>query len=111
MDLLKSCSWRGNVRELQNAIERSVVLCPGPVITEGDFPVDICEASLAAQEPGAALAAIDAVVPMAHAVDQVKRALISKALEKAAGNQAEAARLLGVQRSNLSRLIKALGMR
>jgi transcriptional regulator with GAF, ATPase, and Fis domain len=48
---------------------------------------------------------------MAKGMDQFKRALIQKALERAEGNQAEAAKILGLQRSNLSRMMRALGLR
>ncbi len=111
MELLKSYSWCGNVRELQNAIERAVVLCSGNVITPEDFPIEIRDPSAGARMPGVALAQNDTVPPLADAVDKVKRSLIFKALQRTSGNQAEAARLLGIQRSNLSRLMKALGMR
>ncbi|HYK90221.1 MAG TPA: sigma 54-interacting transcriptional regulator [Acidobacteriota bacterium] len=107
MNLLASSFWRGNVRELQNSIERAVVLCSAPVLTEADFPAELREGSSAAGPSPA----MDLSLPMAEAVDQFKRALVRRSLEKSGGNQAEAARLLGLQRANLSRLMKSLGLR
>jgi anaerobic nitric oxide reductase transcription regulator len=44
-------------------------------------------------------------------MEHFKRALIRQTLERVGGNQAEAARILGLERSNLSRLLKRLGLR
>jgi Nif-specific regulatory protein len=106
LEMLVSCPWRGNVRELQNSIERAVVLCSGTMLTEADFPAELKSSQVAED----ALTA-DGSLPMAEAIDHLKRTLISRALEKTAGNQAEAARLLGLQRANLSRMMKSLGLR
>ncbi len=111
IDFLKSCPWKGNVRELQNAIERAVVLCPGHVIGESDFPAEIRGAAPASSEAAPDPSGIGETLSMAEAVSQFKRNLIRKALDRAQGNQAEAASLLGLQRSNLSRLMKALNLR
>ncbi|MBI3597715.1 MAG: sigma 54-interacting transcriptional regulator [Nitrospirae bacterium] len=111
MDLLKSYPWPGNVRELQNAIERAVVLSAGPVITEADFPAEIRSQAPCFPDTSPKIPGLDEPLPMAEAMDHFQRALIRKALERAGGNQAEAAKILGLQRSNLSRLMKALGLR
>jgi Nif-specific regulatory protein len=111
IDFLKSCAWKGNVRELQNAIERAVVLCEGPVIGESDFTAEIRSAAPVPSGISAGSSIIDQSLPLAEAVAQFKHALIRRALERANGNQAEAASILGLQRSNLSRLMKALSMR
>lgn len=111
MELLKSFDWPGNVRELQNAIERAVVLCPGPKILQSDFTTEIRNRSPGFQETPAKIPGLDEPLPMAEAIDHFKRALIRKALERASGNQAEAAKVLGLQRSNLCRMMKSLGLR
>src|SRR5439155_22203263 len=41
MQLLLACRWRGNVRELDNALQRAVILGEGPLITPGDLPPDL----------------------------------------------------------------------
>jgi len=111
MELLEAYHWPGNVRELQNVIERAVVLCPGPKITQRDFPVEIPNKSLRSLQSFVSPSGPEEPFLMAAALDHFRRDLIHKALEKAEGNQAEAARLLGLQRSNLSRMMKALGLR
>ena len=50
-------------------------------------------------------------LPMAEAMEHFKRDLIRQTLERVRGNQSEAARILGLERSNLSRILKRLGLR
>ncbi len=110
LELLVSHTWRGNVRELQNAIERAVVLCPGPTITETDFPAEFHAAQGRADASGSD-SPHDEFLPLAEAVDRCKRDLIRRALKKSEGNQINAARQLGLAPANLSRLMKSLGLR
>ncbi len=109
--LLQAYRWPGNVRELQNAIERAVVLTPGSSITETDFPADIRQTLQPAPEPSPTVLSVDTELPLAEAVIAFKRARVRHALESAGGNQSHAAKLLGVQPSNLSRLMQTLGLR
>lgn len=111
MDLLQSYHWPGNVRELQNVIERAIVLSPGPELTEADLPAEIRQTNRVLDQPGSYLQGIDASLPLTEAVDAFKRARVRQALEAAHGNQRQAARLLGLQPSNLSRLMHTLGLR
>lgn len=111
LDLLQAYHWPGNVRELQNAIERAVVLAPGNTITGNDFPADICQTSRAASASLTSAQPVDESLPLAEAVMAFKRARVRQALETAGGNQSQAAKLLGVQPSNLSRLMQTLGLR
>ncbi len=111
MERMMLYSWPGNVRELQNAVERAVVLCQSPILTPDDLPAEIRRC-----RPGEGAFPQDAgedldVMPLAEALDRCRRSLIKKALDRAGGNQTEAALLLGLQRSNLSRLMKSLGLR
>lgn len=111
MELLQSYTWPGNVRELQNAIERAVVLSPGPEITESDLPGRI---QTPTASPGGVVTQIQAVkeIPsLAKVMDEYKRSLIRKALDATSGNQTQAAKLLGLRQANLSRMMKSLGIR
>lgn len=83
-------SWPGNIRELQNVIERAVLLCTGDVIR----PEYLSE-----------LAVSRGVGPRPRA-EKLRR--IEQALAQTGGNHAAAARLLGVSPSNLARMIKNL---
>jgi len=94
--------WPGNVRELENAIERAVVLGS----TEKILPEDLPEVVAEAERPVAA-----GDTHFNHAVKEAKKQIVLKAIEQAAGNYAEAAKVLGLHPSNLHRLIRNLGMR
>jgi Nif-specific regulatory protein len=91
--------WPGNVRELANVIESAVVLGQGPELTLHDLP-----AAVVSTEPK--------VLPDGFsyhkAIDDYRRELIAKTLAQTHGNRAAAAKVLGLQRTYLSRLIKVL---
>src|SRR5262247_3492499 len=91
--------WPGNVRELANAIESAVVLGQGPELTLHDLPTKV-------------VSTVPKVVPTGFsyhgAIDDYRRELIEKTLAQTQGNRAAAAKILGLQRTYLSRLIKAL---
>lgn len=91
--------WPGNVRELANVIESAVVLGQGPELTLHDLP-----AKVVAPEPKA----IKDGFSYHGAIDDYRRELIEKTLAQTQGNRAAAAKILGLQRTYLSRLIKAL---
>src|SRR5687768_1952494 len=99
---LMAHDWPGNVRELENAIERAVVLGSTGTILPEDLPEAIVETA-ATPEP--------AVTRFHEAVVQAKRMIVTRAIDQAAGNYTEAARLLGLHPSNLHRLIRTLGLR
>ena len=91
--------WPGNVRELVNVIERGVVLGDGPELTAAHLPTNILSTAPA---PAAG------EVSFYQAVDEYRRELIARTLAQTDGNRAAAARILGLQRTYLSRLIKNL---
>jgi DNA-binding NtrC family response regulator len=111
LELLCAYDWPGNVRELQNAIERAVVLSQGPDLTAADFPAEIRQAGRLSADTSSLLQDIDASLTLAEALIAFKRARVLGALEMAHGNQSQAAKLLGIQPSNLSRLMHTLGLR
>ncbi len=94
--------WPGNVRELENAIEHAVVLGSGLDIDAEDLPEHLLEEPLTGR---------DAESGYHAAVNAAKRQLIEDAIERAAGNYAQAARLLALQPTYLHRLIRKLGVR
>lgn len=97
-ECLTQYDWPGNVRELQNAIEHAVVLGDSDTILPEDLPESVVEA----RRPVAALTRFH------EGVREAKLQLIQNALDQAAGNHAEAARILGVNRTYLHRLIRNL---
>ena len=96
---LLAYDWPGNVRELANVIERAIVLGQGPKITPSDLPPRISSAESIPRPDSLAYR---------EAMDGSKRELIRRALSRTQGNRAAAAKLLGLQRTYLSRLIKSL---
>jgi Nif-specific regulatory protein len=100
---LTSYDWPGNVRELENAIERAVVLGT----TEAILPEDLPEAALET----ATTTTTGGVANYHDAVTEAKKQLILKAVEQAAGNYTEAAKLLGVHPNYLHRLIRNMNLR
>lgn len=111
MEMLQAYTWPGNVRELQNVIERAVVLASGPDITEADFPAEIRQVTGATGGSGEPLYGIAEAMHLTEAVTAFKRMRVQRALAAAGGNQKLAAQRLGLQPSNLSRLMQTLGLR
>jgi len=101
--VLQRYDWPGNIRELENAIERAVVLSTAPAIEPRDLPIS---PPLTEEETEEALGS-----SYRQAVVNFKRDLLRSALLQAEGNQTRAAEALGVQRTYLSRLLRELGLR
>ncbi|HKS26577.1 MAG TPA: helix-turn-helix domain-containing protein, partial [Pyrinomonadaceae bacterium] len=93
----------GNVRELENAIERAVVLGSSEQILPEDLPEAVLETS--ASPKGAQPAQYH------EAVRQVKKQLILDAMEQSDGNFTEAAKILGVHPNYLHRLIRNMDLK
>lgn len=102
MHLFRHYHWPGNVRELYNVLERSVVVSEGNRIEVGDLPLYLLDVH-ERQEDGE-------VKPLAAAVREAEISMIEKALKKAGGNKAEAAKRLGIHRANLYRKMARYGM-
>jgi DNA-binding NtrC family response regulator len=98
---LLAYDWPGNVRELANVIERAVVLGSGPELSPYDLPTKILATMPTAKRDS---------FSYHSAVDGYRREVILKALAQTQGNRAAAAKVLGLQRTYLSRLIKTLGV-
>jgi len=98
---LSNCLWPGNIRELQNAIERAVVLGKTDVLNDEDFP------SLYTASPIKNTTLFDPR-PLQEAINQFKKEYIQQILEQNGGNQTKTADILHIQRTYLNRLIKEL---
>ncbi|MGZ5133010.1 MAG: AAA-type ATPase lid domain-containing protein, partial [Caldimonas sp.] len=132
--------WQGNIRELENVLERTILFCEGPTIRASDLPPEISGATAAATAAAAATASVPA--PMAapagvpnvtpplgttmpptevrasslkelvrQETDRVERELIVRALEETGGNVTQAARKLKISRKSLQNKMKEFGLR
>ncbi len=101
---LRSYKWPGNVRELRNVIERLMIMVPGETITLTDLAFLDGGAILAEDAPGAP------PVPLHVARDHFERDYILRALAAQNGNISRTAEVLGVERSNLYRKMRAFGI-
>lgn len=101
--LLRSYPWPGNVRELENAIERAVVLSSGNRIEADDLVLHAPD--LPGSEYGHEGAA---PLPFHTSVEEHKREIIRRALARTNGSRTLAAKLLGLQPTYLSRLLRQL---
>jgi DNA-binding NtrC family response regulator len=110
MARLSSYAWPGNVRELLHVIERAAVMTTSEVLDEHDFDVPVPSGPAGA---GVAVQAVEAEpddLNLRRATDALERRFIQKAIERAGGNRAEAARLLGIGRPNLYAKMRELGL-
>jgi transcriptional regulator with GAF, ATPase, and Fis domain len=121
LTLLKGFSWPGNVRQLENVIERAVVIAEGPTITPAELPEEVRAAPAPQQtaevngervngqpEPPADL--VGALQTGRAERERREREHLVRALAAAGGNKAEAARALGVPRSTLVSKLKKFGL-
>ena len=96
---LREYEWPGNVRELQNVIERAVVLAEGPVIQLSDLPLDV----LLPKHREKVRTADH--LPLKNATEEFERQIVLRVLERVGGNQSEAARILGLHRNTINRIV------
>ena len=108
LQAMASYSWPGNIRELQNCVERATIVASGAVIEEQDLP-----AYLFASNPGSIGAPIiEGNVPadLDAALAEVEKAYILAALAQSNGVQAAAAQLIGISERSFWYRLKKLGI-
>ena len=105
---LAAYGFPGNVRELENLVERAVALAAGPVIGLGDLPAEV---SGAAAAPGPALLSLpDDGCNLDEVLGEVERRLVLEALDRAGGVRTQAAKLLGVTVRSLRYRLQKIGL-
>ena len=98
-DVLESYAWPGNARELRNIIERMAILTPGNRLTPDSVPIEIRLGQDSAPRSN-----------LKEARDSAERDHILRALEESSWNVSGAARALGMERTNLHKRIRSLGL-
>lgn len=99
MQLLIACPWKGNVRELDNALQRAVILGDGPLVTPADLPPDLAPV---ADDP-------NLVDDLTQATKRFERRHIERILRQTADKK-EASKRLGIGLSSLYRKIDELNV-
>ncbi len=118
-------NWPGNIRELENVIERTMLFCEGPMIRPGDLPGElmgplaVIEERTSAMSPtpsgsfpvigGESLGSLKEAVKAE--TERVERELIQRALDETGGNVTQAAKILKISRKGLQTKMKELGLR
>lgn len=100
---LSGYEWPGNIRQLQNVVERCLVLVPGDVIKLDDLPAEIRD------EEAQFKSAVDLLpvqLDLADTLERIEAALIRRALVRAEFIQAKAAELLGISKSLMQYKLK-----
>jgi DNA-binding NtrC family response regulator len=111
--LLKRYPWPGNIRELENVLERTLLFCDRRVIEAEDLPPEIH--GRAVEAPGDVTAPPPGVTGLKDAVrlatERLEREMIERALAETGGNVTRAARMLEISRKSLQIKMKELGLR
>jgi len=100
--VLYNYSWPGNIRELENVIERAVVLNPGGLISLEDLPEELAGAEVEFDVERF----IPPNVPLSEALEQIEEKLIRRALAQCNNVQSHAAEMLGITKSLIQHKMK-----
>jgi DNA-binding NtrC family response regulator len=106
LDALMEYHWPGNIRQLENSVERAVALSSGRVIDVKDIHLDTTHG----KARGASAASEDQFLPEGMTLEQWEDNMIREALRRANGNKSQAARLLGLSRNALRYRLGKLGV-
>jgi two-component system nitrogen regulation response regulator NtrX len=99
-EAFEGCKWPGNARELRNVVERMAILSPGDRITAAAIPLEL---RMPQRDTGARTS-------VQEARESAEREHVMRALDEAGWNVSSAARALGMERTNLHKRIRALGL-
>jgi len=100
-ELLRRHTWPGNIRELQNAIERGLITCEGTLVTAAHLAIPVPSEHLTAAPPHDPVRPADSI-----ALDELERKAIIDALQRTHGHKGRAAALLGLTRFQLYSRLK-----
>lgn len=101
LEALEQQPWKGNIRELRNVIERSLIVCESERLDVADLPLDIQNTHYEQS---------DETTPGSFELSAMERRHIARVLEYTKGNKTEAARLLKIGLTTLYRKIEEYGI-
>ena len=108
MVALQSYDWPGNVRQLRNVVERTIILAPGDRI--GRIDLDLLPAEVLGENEGAAGTAAIMGAPLREARETFEREYLRVQIRRFSGNISRTATFIGMERSALHRKLKLLGI-
>jgi len=106
MDMLLKYNWPGNVREMENAIERAVILSLDEYINEKVLPMTIAEFNGKEERENRFLLSSDESQPL----EEIEKEMILSTLKAVEGNKSETARKLGINRRTLYNKLQKYGL-
>ncbi len=104
LDILKSYDFPGNVRELENILERALTLCENNTISTGDLKLTVPATSTLITAPAST------EIPLEHQLENIEKEIIIKALEETHWNRTAAAKKLGISFRALRYRLSKLGL-
>lgn len=107
MRALYACYWQGNVRELENVIESALVMARGNKIRKSDLPHEIRDQNVILEETDTHISMESGLT---DTLDAIEEKMIRQALKQCGNVQAQAAKILGISRSNLQYKLKKYGI-
>jgi len=105
MEIFDTYDWPGNIRELENLIERAVVLTKSKLITRNTLPPFLLETIKEVQQP---VNSLDNDLNLKEQIQSYQKSAIIQALRRTKGIQKKAASLLGIKPTTLNEMIKRL---
>ncbi len=107
MELMLNYHWPRNVRQLENAIERAVVLCKGNFITPEDLPPEIIEAVDISRSPKGFLPEEKTIsISLGTPLEVIEKKVIEETLRHSRGNKILASKILGISARTIYRKIE-----
>ena len=108
LEALESYPWNGNVRELENIMERVVALTEGNQITLRDLPSNIAKTYL--EREGSPTSVTPKGIDMVRTINEIEKKMIAEALQLSGGVKARAALMLSINRTTLVEKMRRLGL-
>jgi two-component system response regulator HydG len=109
MDLLLKYQWPGNIRELENVMERSVILLRGEYVSERELPPTLLSRLTACEAPEKPGDEKAGEREGDSSLAEIEKQTILQVLDECGGNKSEAARRLGITRRTLKLKLKKYG--